>query len=115
MTGNKLLLSQDLMAHASLQVWDGISDARITFSATEAAPAGTTAPEMARLTENLNLQRALLRYLDTTPSIKLLDKVKVNSIEKEQKEGGGWPLVHLSDGRVLRARLLVTPALNDKK
>ncbi|OSX60240.1 hypothetical protein POSPLADRAFT_1148165 [Postia placenta MAD-698-R-SB12] len=90
-----------------MQVWDGISDARITFSATEAAPAGTTAPEMARLTENLNLQRALLRYLDTTPSIKLLDKVKVNSIEKEQEEGGGWPLVHLSDGRVLRARLLV--------
>ena len=63
---------------------------------------------MARLTENLNIQRALLRHLDSASSVELVDKVKVQSIEREEREGGGWPLVHLSDGRVLRARLLVS-------
>jgi ubiquinone biosynthesis monooxygenase Coq6 len=66
-------------------------------------------PQMARLTENLNLQRALLRHLATIPEIQLLDRVKVNSIQQEAREGGGgWPLVHLSDGRILRTRLLVS-------
>ncbi|KZT12458.1 ubiquinone biosynthesis hydrox [Laetiporus sulphureus 93-53] len=91
-----------------LQVWDGISDARITFSASEIVYAGLDAPqEMARLIENLNLQRGLLRHLSSMPMIQLFDKVKVQSIQREEREGGGWPLVQLSDGRVLRARLLV--------
>ncbi|EMD38819.1 hypothetical protein CERSUDRAFT_104141 [Gelatoporia subvermispora B] len=91
-----------------MQVWDGISDARIMFSAAEMpSPAGFPQGEMARLTENLNLQRALLRHLASHPTIQLLDKVKLQSISCEEREGGGWPLVHLSDGRVLRARLLV--------
>lgn len=65
---------------------------------------------MARLTENLNLQRALLRQLDSVGgSLELLQKVKVESIQREDKEGGhGWPLVRLSDGSTLRARLLVS-------
>lgn len=66
---------------------------------------------MARLTENLNLQRALLRHLDLMPGVQVFDKVKVSSIEQERREGGrGWPLVHLSDGRTLRTRLLVSDA-----
>lgn len=72
---------------------------------------GLDAPEanqMARLTENLNLQRGLLRHLDCINDIRLLDKVKVGSIHREEREGGGWPLVHLSDGRIIRARLLVS-------
>ena len=65
--------------------------------------------QMARLTENLNLQRALLRHLASLPEVQLLDKVKVQSIQQEEREGGGgWPLVHLSDGRILRTRLLVS-------
>ena len=63
---------------------------------------------MARLTENLNLQRALLHRLASTPSVQLSDNVKVSTIQREQRDGGtGWPLVHLSDGRILRTRLLV--------
>ena len=68
-------------------------------------------PQMARLTENLNLQRGLLRYLNGTSAVELIDKVKVQSIQREEREGGGRPLVHLSDGRVLRARLLVSRPL----
>ncbi|KAH9928780.1 ubiquinone biosynthesis hydrox [Amylocystis lapponica] len=91
-----------------MQVWDGITDARINFSASEFATLAADAPgEMAHLTENLNIQRALLRQLSRTPAVQLFDKVKVQSIKQEERKGGGWPLVHLSDGRVLRARLLV--------
>lgn len=95
-----------------MQVWDGLSDARIVFDATDLPSTSDSNPEsseMARLTENLNLQRALLRQLDSVGgSLELLQKVKVESIQREDKEGGhGWPLVRLSDGSTLRARLLV--------
>jgi ubiquinone biosynthesis monooxygenase Coq6 len=93
-------------------VWDGISDARITFAASELGLEPLEPREMrqmARLTENLNLQRALLSHLATVPEVQLLEKVKVNSIQREEREGGGgWPLVYLSDGRTLRTRLLVS-------
>ncbi|OCH85256.1 ubiquinone biosynthesis hydrox, partial [Obba rivulosa] len=91
-----------------MQVWDGISDARVTFSTADIpSHTGVVQEEMARLTENLNLQRALLRNLASSTSIRLLDKVQVQLISREETEGGGWPLVHLSDGRILRTRLLV--------
>ena len=96
-----------------LQIWDGLSDARITFSMQDDfashLPGMHAESQMARLTENLNLQRGLLRHLDSTSTVQVLDNVKVQSIVREEREGGGgWPLVHLSDGRVLRARLLVS-------
>ena len=89
------------------QVWDGISGARITFSAAEMSIGGQSIGELSRLTENLNLQRALLRQLESNSSIELVDKVKVESITSDNREGSSWPLLHLSDGRVIRARLLV--------
>ena len=66
--------------------------------------------EMSRMTENLNLQRALVKNFDhgKTEALHLIDNAKVNSIEKEPSEFGGWPLVHVSNGRTLRARLLVS-------
>ncbi|KAL4078786.1 hypothetical protein V8B97DRAFT_1933422 [Scleroderma yunnanense] len=94
-----------------MQVWDGLSDARIVFDAADLPSISHTNPEsneMARLTENLNLQRALLWHLDSMSGLQLLQKVKVESIQREDRESGhGWPLVHLSDGSTLRARLLV--------
>ncbi|KAI0369821.1 ubiquinone biosynthesis hydrox [Pilatotrama ljubarskyi] len=92
-------------------IWDGLSGARITFSTHDdsawALSTSDAPSQMARLTENLNLQRALLRHLTARPAVEVTDKVKVDSIQREDREGGGWPLVHLSDSRVLRARLLV--------
>ncbi|KAG9310602.1 DNA ligase 4 [Chiua virens] len=61
---------------------------------------------MARLTENLNLQRGFLRHLDKLESIQVLQKLKVESIQPEV-DSNGWPLVHLSDGTTIRARLLI--------
>ncbi|KAF9005962.1 hypothetical protein BDQ17DRAFT_1352476 [Cyathus striatus] len=86
-----------------MEVWDGVSDARISFVASDSHPKNG----MARLTENLNLQRGLLRYLSEHPQIELLQKAKVSSIIRDVDEYGGWPIVHIDNGRVLRARLLV--------
>lgn len=60
------------------------------------------------MTENLNLQRGLLRRLSDFPSVKLLDNVKVDGIKAEEADNGGWPTLKLSDGKTLRARLLVS-------
>ncbi|KAI6126031.1 hypothetical protein EDD16DRAFT_1825753 [Pisolithus croceorrhizus] len=95
-----------------MQVWDGLSDARISFDAANLPSSGALnaaeSSEMARLIENLNLQRALLRHLESIRSIELLQKTRVESIQREDRDGGhGWPLVHLSDGTTLRTRLLV--------
>ncbi|THH08534.1 hypothetical protein EW145_g2651 [Phellinidium pouzarii] len=91
-----------------MQVWDGLSDARITFNANEANIGHNNgqAPHMATMTENLNLQRALLRSLDASGVAEIIDNTKVSRIEKDTRNGG-WPLVHTSNGEVLRARLLV--------
>ncbi|TFK51887.1 ubiquinone biosynthesis hydrox [Heliocybe sulcata] len=95
------------MPMEEMQVWDGISDARISYAASELGFRHNGKPQMARLTENLNLQRGLLRHLTSIPEVHLLDNTKVGEISKEEREGGGWPLVRLSNGRLLRARLLV--------
>jgi ubiquinone biosynthesis monooxygenase Coq6 len=57
--------------------------------------------------ENLNIQRALLRSLSGLPQVELADNVKVTAIERDAGEVSGWPVVHLSNGRSLRTRLLV--------
>ena len=62
---------------------------------------------MARLTENLNLQRGLLRQLDSIPEVQIHQRTKVTSIETDVFNRGGWPLIHLDNQKVLRARLLV--------
>ena len=58
------------------------------------------------MTENLNLQRGLLRRLSQMPEVELLDNVRVTAIEKENG-ANGWPLVRLSNGQTFRTRLLV--------
>ncbi|KAF7430776.1 putative ubiquinone biosynthesis monooxygenase [Pleurotus ostreatus] len=90
-----------------MEVWDGVSDARISFHASDVPTTGSTeGQQMARLTENLNLQRGLLRHLKTHPEIELIDKTKVESIIRDEEEGQ-WPLVKLANDRILRTRLLI--------
>jgi ubiquinone biosynthesis monooxygenase Coq6 len=93
-----------------MQVWDGISDSRIEFNATQGN--ASSQAEMARLTENLNLQRALLRRINGASSkenLTLYDGTKVTSISSETGSmvGGGWPILQLSNSQTIRARLLV--------
>jgi len=67
-------------------------------------------PEMSRMTENLNLQRGLLKHLSQIPEVQLLDNVRVTAIEGED-EVNGWPLVRLSNGQTFKTRLLVSLSL----
>jgi hypothetical protein len=63
---------------------------------------------MATMTENLNLQRALLRSLDSRPGLSIMDNMKVVEISSGDQAGDDWPTLLLSDGRRIRARLLVS-------
>jgi len=66
---------------------------------------------MATLTENFNLQRALLCHLSNVPAVRVLQQTKVTSIQSDGEQHGSWPLVHLDNQQVLRARLLVRISL----
>ncbi len=91
--------------------WDGISDAQIDFNAAALGISRRNGSnQMARLMETLNLQRGLLRRLREQPNVTLLDNTKVMNIFEDDIPGGGWPMVQLSDGVTLRARLLVGSA-----
>lgn len=111
-----------------MQVWDGLSNARINFSApyAESAPYASTSTSeypaiepMATLVENLNLQRGLLSYLKTKGQgrggVELVDRRRVVGVQPGE---GGWPVVEVEglgggEARSLRARLLVSSALGD--
>ena len=63
---------------------------------------------MAKFVENLNLQKGLLLSLREQGRVECIDKTRVKDIQQEDvKEGGGWPVVELENGRRIRARLLV--------
>ncbi|RUS19000.1 hypothetical protein BC937DRAFT_88084 [Endogone sp. FLAS-F59071] len=110
------------------RVWDGITDARITFntsllqtySSSLASLGATTitagAPAIAWMVENLNMQWAIMQRLDKLceegARCDVFANSKVESIERDavtesgvqaEKNGldlGEWPIVRLGDGRV---------------
>ncbi|CUA78090.1 ubiquinone biosynthesis monooxygenase Coq6 [Rhizoctonia solani] len=108
--GNTWTLVESALWRQCSQVWDGISDARIHFSPSDLARLPTTGAipdSMAIMTENLNLQRGLLKRLDSVPNVKLLDTTKVEDIQNDAGENNSWPIVHTSTGQSLRSRLLI--------
>lgn len=60
------------------------------------------------MTENLNIQKALIQHLDNFSDVKLLDNAKVDTITPDDADSGRWPVIKLSTGSMLRARLLVS-------
>ncbi|GAP87328.1 putative ubiquinone biosynthesis monooxygenase coq6 [Rosellinia necatrix] len=92
-----------------MQVWDGVSDARIEFDwAPDSAPGGRT---IAYMIENLNLTSGLLKRIDELSGVTIFDGARVENItlgeETEELDFREWPIVHLSGGNQLAARLLV--------
>ena len=93
-----------------MQVWDGVSDARIEFdwAPGSAPPTGTT---IAYMTENLNLTSGLLKRLDELTSVSVFDSARVENIsfgdKTDELDLSEWPVVHLAGGKQLFARLLV--------
>ena len=95
-----------------MQVWDGLTDSRISFDwSFSKGPASRTSTTIAYMTENLNLTSALLARLDELGGLDVFDGTRVENItlgvETEELDLSSWPVVELSGGRKLAARLLV--------
>ncbi|KAH6998220.1 hypothetical protein BKA56DRAFT_537202 [Ilyonectria sp. MPI-CAGE-AT-0026] len=91
-----------------MQVWDGLTDARIEFDGQPSSGAGKT---LAYMIENLNLTSGLLKRLEELGGVDIFDKTKVENIdlgkETEELDLSEWPVVELSGGQSLAARLLI--------
>lgn len=94
-----------------MQVWDGVSDARIEFDWAPGSAGSSAGGTIAYMAENLNLTSGLLRRLDDLGGVTVFDGARVDKIvlgsESEGLDLTEWPVVHLSGGKELHARLLV--------
>ena len=97
-----------------MQVWDGISGARIEFD--WQLEHGNPNRTIAYMVENTNLVSALLKRLDALGGYTSLDNTRVAAIglgpsgqsnQKTLPDLSGWPHVALSNDRTLATRLLV--------
>jgi ubiquinone biosynthesis monooxygenase Coq6 len=90
-----------------MQVWDGITGSRIEFVWPQTGPGKT----IAYMTENLNLTSSLLSRIDELGDVSLFDNARVEKIElgseTDELDLRSWPIVQLTGGRQLAARLLV--------
>lgn len=99
-----------------MQVWDGVTDARISFdwdtARSRLTPRNPSRPTtIAYMIENVNTVSTLLRRLEELGGVDFYTSTKVNSIElgsdTEQMDFSSWPILTLSSGKTLAARLLV--------
>ena len=96
-----------------MQVWDGVSGARISFD-WEQSPK-TSHVTVAYMTENANLLRALSTRLSSLPPITVFDKTSVAAISPgplptpdiTAPDLSSWPHLILSNSRTIAARLLI--------
>jgi ubiquinone biosynthesis monooxygenase Coq6 len=92
-----------------MQVWDGLTDARIEFD--WQPNAASRGKPIAYMIENANLISGLLGRLKELGGVDVFDKSKVDEIglgeETEDADMREWPIVSLSTGKSLAARLLV--------
>lgn len=102
------MLQERIQPYHEMQVWDGVSDARIEFDWDSGAVNGRS---IAYMMENLNLTSGLLSRLEEIGNTAIFDGAKVESItlgeDIEDVDLSQWPIVHLAGGKQLAARLLV--------
>ena len=92
-----------------MRVWDGLSEAgRISFDNDDSQPA------VAFMTENQNLTRALSSRIEEASNVDIFDKTRVADIQVGSPPGSheglvlsSYPLIRLSNGMTLAARLRV--------
>ncbi|TLD24602.1 ubiquinone biosynthesis hydrox [Venturia nashicola] len=93
-----------------MQVWDGLSDSRISFDWAQTSGASSSST-IAYMIENTNIVGALQNRLATLGGSTIASPVKVSSInfgeETETLDLSSWPVVSLDNGQQLAARLLV--------
>ncbi|KAI5466241.1 hypothetical protein BGZ63DRAFT_347725 [Mariannaea sp. PMI_226] len=105
----KHMKRERIQDYHEMQVWDGVTDARIEFDwQGSRSGAGKT---IAYMIENLNLTSGLLKRLEELGGVDVFDKTKVENIElgeeTEDADLREWPVVELSSGQTLAARLLI--------
>ncbi|RYN33736.1 hypothetical protein AA0113_g6080 [Alternaria arborescens] len=102
--------------YQEMQVWDGVTDARISFDWHTAKPLLTPRnpaqpTTIAYMIENVNTVTALLSRLEQLGGVDFYTSTKVNSIDlgtdTEKMDFSSWPMLTLSNGKTLAARLLV--------
>jgi ubiquinone biosynthesis monooxygenase Coq6 len=102
--------------YQEMQVWDGVTDARISFDWHTAKPLLTPRnpaqpTTIAYMIENVNTVTALLSRLEQLGGVDFYTSTKVNSInlgaDTEKMDFSSWPILTLSNGKTLAARLLV--------
>jgi ubiquinone biosynthesis monooxygenase Coq6 len=90
-----------------MQVWDGVTGARIEFD----WPQKENGRTIAYMNENLNLTSALLKQIEELGAVEVLDGERVEDIvlgeETKEVDLRSWPVVGLKGGRRVAARLLV--------
>lgn len=105
-----------MQPYQEMQVWDGVTDARISFDWDTArpllSPRNPARPTtIAYMIENSNTVSTLLSRLEELGGIDLFTSTKVDSINLgangEKMDFSSWPIITLSNGKTLAARLLV--------
>ncbi|KAI1208955.1 ubiquinone biosynthesis hydrox [Annulohypoxylon truncatum] len=100
-----------VQAYHEMQVWDGVTDARIEFEWARDNKRRGGGGTIAYMTENLNLTSGLLGRLEELGGVEVFDGAKVEGIgfggETEDLDLSEWPVVNLVGGKQLAARLLV--------
>lgn len=98
-----------MQGYREMRVWDGVSGAKIHFEGLSGGEG--EGGVVAYMNENANLTSALLARVEELGQVEVLDEEKVTDISlgKETEEGdlSQWPVVRLSSGREIAARLLV--------
>ncbi|TVY20616.1 Ubiquinone biosynthesis monooxygenase COQ6, partial [Lachnellula arida] len=106
----KFVRGERVQGYGQMRVWDGVSGAAVHFDAF-GAEKEDEGGVVAYMNENANLTAALLRRVEELGGVEILDGEKVEDIalgrEMEQGDLSQWPVVKLSGGRELAARLLV--------
>jgi ubiquinone biosynthesis monooxygenase Coq6 len=96
-----------IQPYDAIVVTEGLSDARLNFDSNE----------LATMCENVNLQSSLYQRIKDLESqssalssssefgLDIIDNTRVDKITKDEKDQ--WPIVHLSNGDLIKTRLLV--------
>ncbi|KAL1894443.1 putative ubiquinone biosynthesis monooxygenase [Ceratocystis pirilliformis] len=104
------LKRERVQEYQEMQVWDGVSDARIEFD-WDGSHSPTGDQTIAFMTENLNLTQGLISRIGQLGQVSVFDGAKVAGIAYGEKTNdhdlSQWPVVNLSSGQRLWARLLV--------
>lgn len=91
-----------VQAYRHMTAWDGVSGSKVQFNTNQLVGG----QDIAYMTENFNLQNGLLKQLANKPNLTIIDKTKVEGVERSP-ETFQKPVVRLSNGSSISTDLLI--------